>query len=90
MFAILNLIIGVVSFSFAVGSLSTILSSLDTKNAKLKEKLMVLNEIRQGKFFINRTFFYRLLNPLWGIQKVKACFKVWSLEELIRLNWLFK
>lgn len=64
MFAILNLIIGVVSFSFAVGSLSTILSSLDTKNAKLKEKLMVLNEIRQGKFFIFRTFFYRLPNPL--------------------------
>jgi hypothetical protein len=38
---------GVCSFSFAVGSLSSILTSLDAKTAKLKEKLGILDEIRK-------------------------------------------
>ena len=40
------LIVGVVGFSFAIGSLSSVLSSLDAKAAKLKEKLSILNGIR--------------------------------------------
>ena len=40
------LIIGVVGFSFAIGSLSSVLSSLDAKAAKLKEKLQILNDIK--------------------------------------------
>lgn len=39
------LLVGVIGFSFAIGSLSSILSSLDAKAAKLKEKLQILNEI---------------------------------------------
>ena len=45
-FCIILLIVGVVGFSFAIGSLSSVLSSLDAKAAKLKEKLSTLEEIR--------------------------------------------
>lgn len=37
---------GVVGFSFAIGSLSSVLSSLDAKAAKLKEKLQSLEDMR--------------------------------------------
>jgi hypothetical protein len=36
-----------VGFSFAIGSLSSVLSSLDAKAAKLKEKLSMLDDIRR-------------------------------------------
>lgn len=45
-FCIIMLLVGVIGFSFAIGSLSSILSSLDAKAAKLKEKLQILNEIQ--------------------------------------------
>ena len=44
--SIVLMIIGIVSFSFASGSLSSIMSNYDTSQAKLKEKLGVLNQIR--------------------------------------------
>lgn len=40
------LIIGVVGFSFAIGSVSSVISSLDAKAAKLKEKLQTLENVR--------------------------------------------
>lgn len=40
------MIIGVVSFSFATGSLSSIMSNLDSKEAILKEKIAALNDIQ--------------------------------------------
>lgn len=39
------MIIGVVSFSFATGSLSSILQNYDQANAKLQEKISILNRI---------------------------------------------
>ena len=39
---IILMLIGVVSYSYAIGSLSSLLTSLDTKTAKLKEKLSIL------------------------------------------------
>lgn len=44
-FCIMLLLIGVIFFSFIIGSLSSVLSSLDSKAAKLKEKLEILNDI---------------------------------------------
>jgi hypothetical protein len=41
------MVIGVISFSFATGSLSNILANIDSSQAKLKEKLDVLNDIRK-------------------------------------------
>jgi Ion channel len=40
---ILLMIIGVISFSFATGALSSIISNYDTSEAKLKEKISTLN-----------------------------------------------
>ena len=44
---IILMLIGVVSYSYAIGSLSSLLTSLDTKTAKLKEKLSILENIRR-------------------------------------------
>ena len=40
------MLIGVISFSFATGALSSIISNYDSSQAKLKEKISVLNEIK--------------------------------------------
>jgi len=47
-FCCIVMIIGVISFSLANGSLSLILSQIDTKDAILQEKLIVLNKIRSN------------------------------------------
>ncbi len=41
------MIVGVVGFSFATGSLSSLMSNLDQTQAKLKEKMETLDYIRQ-------------------------------------------
>jgi hypothetical protein len=46
-FTIILLITGVVGFSFAIGSLSSVLSSLDAKAGKLAEKMETLNHIKE-------------------------------------------
>ena len=43
--AIILMIVGVIAFSFTTGSLTSLLSSYDSSQAKLKEKLSTLNEI---------------------------------------------
>ena len=43
---IVIMIIGVMSFSFATGSLSSLIQNLDSSEAKLKQKIQTLNEIR--------------------------------------------
>ena len=45
--AIFLMIIGVIAFSFATGSLSSILSNYDAKEAFVKEKMATLNEIEK-------------------------------------------
>ena len=42
------MIIGVIAFSFATGSLASILSNYDASQAKLKEKLGTLNDIKSN------------------------------------------
>ena len=44
---IIVMLIGVISFSFATGTLSSILSNIDSQKAKLKSKLGLLHEIKQ-------------------------------------------
>jgi cyclic nucleotide gated channel alpha 1 len=43
---IVLMIIGVVSFSFATGALSTIIANYDSSDAILKEKIATLNSIQ--------------------------------------------
>lgn len=42
---IIIMIIGVMAFSFATGSLSSVLQNYDQANAKLQERITVLNRI---------------------------------------------
>jgi hyperpolarization activated cyclic nucleotide-gated potassium channel 2 len=44
---ILLMLIGVISFTFATGALSSIISSYDSSQAKLKEKTDVLNMLKK-------------------------------------------
>mmetsp|Transcript_36559 Transcript_36559/g.56119 ORF Transcript_36559/g.56119 Transcript_36559/m.56119 type:complete len:101 (-) Transcript_36559:2042-2344(-) len=44
-FCIFIMIIGVVAFSFASGSLASILQNYDSTNAKYEEKLQMLNNV---------------------------------------------
>jgi voltage-gated potassium channel Kch len=45
LFSMLLMILGILSFSFATGSLSSIIQSYDQKEAALKEKITTLNQI---------------------------------------------
>jgi hypothetical protein len=44
-FCILIMVIGVISFSFASGSLASVIQNYDNENAKLKEQLNILNKM---------------------------------------------
>ena len=44
---ILLMVAGVISFSFATGTLSSIIANFDSSKAKLKEKMGILNDIRK-------------------------------------------
>lgn len=56
---IILMLIGVFSFSFSISSLSSMLSSIDTRNAALNEKLTILNKIRR-QYRISFDFYRRL------------------------------
>jgi voltage-gated potassium channel len=55
--------IGVCAYSFAVGSLSSVLSSLDSKQAKLKQKLHTLEELRRD-YRLNYEIYIKLRKAL--------------------------
>jgi hypothetical protein len=55
--------VGVVGFSFAIGGLSSVISTLDAKAAKLKEKLATLDTIRQ-EYKVPYPLYRRLLLTL--------------------------
>ena len=57
------MVVGVICYSFAVGSLSSILSSLDSREATLKEKLDILNSIKSD-FKVPMELYMRLRKAL--------------------------
>jgi len=57
------MIIGVISFSFATGALSSIISNYDTSEAKLKEKISTLNSI-QHDYKIDANLYNRLVKTV--------------------------
>jgi len=50
------MIIGVLSFSYASGSLASIISNLDSKNALLKYKLEILDGIKKDFRIPNKLY----------------------------------
>lgn len=60
---ILLMLVGVVSFSFATGALASIISSYDSKEAILKEKIATLNDIKRD-YKIDTELFNKLARVL--------------------------
>jgi len=48
--SIVLMLVGVISFSFATGSLSSIMSNYDAANAKLTERLAILDRVYQEHY----------------------------------------
>lgn len=65
-YACIIMILGVLSFSFASGSLSSIISNLDSKNALLKYKLEIIEGIRKD-FKLPKKLYIKVKN---NIEKV--------------------
>ena len=57
------MVIGVISFSFATGTLSSILSNIDSSRAKVKEKYGILSELRV-EYDISNTLYDELRHAL--------------------------
>ena len=57
------MIIGVVSYSFAIGSFSNIISNVDSREAKLKEKIHILNDIKH-EYHLTTDLYMRLRKAL--------------------------
>lgn len=62
-FCIILMLIGVISFSFMTGALSSIISNYDNSEAALKEKLATLNDLSQ-EFDIEPEFHIELVKTL--------------------------
>jgi len=58
-FCIFLMVIGVIAFSFATGSLASILQNYDIQNAKLSEKMIILNKLRK-EYFLPLELYSRL------------------------------
>lgn len=61
--AVFIIIVGVITFSFAIGSLMSVLENLDSSEAKLKQKHFELNSI-QKKYKIPSELYYRIFKSL--------------------------
>jgi hypothetical protein len=61
--SIIVMCIGVCSYSFAIGSLSSVLSSLDSKQAKFKQKLNTLEEFKRD-YNLNFEIYHKLKKAL--------------------------
>lgn len=61
--AIIIILIGVIAFSFAIGSLMSVLENLDSSAARLKEKHFELNSIKR-KYKVPATLYNKLFKSL--------------------------
>ena len=61
--AVIFMITGVIAFSFATGALSSIISSYDSTEAKLKEKLATLNDI-SAEYRLDDDLYNRLVKNI--------------------------
>lgn len=57
------MVFGVISFSYATGALSTIIQSVDAREAQTKEKIAVLNEIKH-EYKLNPALFNKLVRTI--------------------------
>lgn len=75
------MIIGVFVFSFTTGSLSSIITSYDSKEAELKEKIVTLNEIADD-YMIETELFTKLVRTIKYDHSKKNKDTIAFMEEL--------
>ena len=72
---------GVIAYSFIIGSLTSIITSLDSSTAKLKEKLDILNNIR-AEYELSTDLYMRLKKNLKYDHSKNLMDKFGFLQEL--------
>jgi Trk-type K+ transport system membrane component len=81
LFCMILMIFGVISFSYSTGALSTIIQSVDSRDAQLKEKIAVLNEIK-NQYKLDSKLFNKLVRTIqYDNQKKQKDFSQF-MEEL--------
>lgn len=78
---ILLIIIGMITFSFATGSLSSIISSYDSKESQLKMKIATLNEI-SNEYKLDIEMFNKLAKTIKYDHSKKQKYTINFMEEL--------
>ena len=72
--------IGVFVYSFSIGSLSSLLSRIDLKNAHFNELINILIQIRK-EFKINKNLFMKI-KIILNMEKSKKYFKKFYIDFL--------
>ena len=80
-FCICLMLIGVISYSFAISSFTSVLSTLDSKAAKLKAKLDILNAIRE-EYDMSFELYWKLKQSLYYDHSKDMTDKMTLLKEL--------
>ena len=75
------MVIGVISFSYVTGALSSIISNYDTREAKLKEKISTLNGI-QSDYKIDIELYNRLVKAIKYDHSRKSKDVIFFMDEL--------
>ena len=78
---ILLMIIGVISVSISTGALSSIISNLDSNEAKLKEKISTLNSI-QSEYGIDLALYNKCVRTVHYDHSKKSKDHIEFLDEL--------
>jgi cyclic nucleotide gated channel, plant len=80
-FVMILMILGVCAYSFAIGSITNVLANMDTKEAQLKERISVLEDIRE-RFAIGSELYMKIFRQLKYDHKKSADNQIMLLESL--------
>ena len=80
-FCIVLMLVGAVSYSFAISSFSSLISSIDSKQSQLKDKLTVLDSLR-GEYDIDEELYWKLRQSLHYDHTTDMSEKMRFLREL--------
>jgi hypothetical protein len=80
-YTVILMITGVISFSFATGALSSIIQNYDSSEAKLKEKIGTLNDIKSD-YKIDDELYNKLIKTLRYDHSKKTKDAIQFMDEL--------
>lgn len=80
-FCVCLMLVGAISYSFAISSFTSVITSLDSKQTKLKDKLNILNNIR-CEYEMDFEMYWKLRQSLYYDHSKDMTDKMSLLEEL--------